>query len=58
LYRGRCHDAVEHAVCGIWDAGYADTRRALERAPRQDKVDPLEGVIAHGPIPDPTMGAE
>jgi hypothetical protein len=27
-------------------------RRALERAPWEDKVDPLEGVIVHGPIGD------
>jgi NTE family protein len=33
-----------------WEAGRRDTGRALERAPWQDKVDPLEGVIVHEPI--------
>jgi NTE family protein len=45
-----------------WEAGYRDTGRALERAPWQDKVDPLEGVIVHEPIresvPDRAAGAE
>jgi NTE family protein len=30
-----------------WEAGRRDTARMLERAPWQDKVDPLEGVIVH-----------
>jgi NTE family protein len=30
-----------------WEAGYADTRRALQRAPWNDACDPLEGVILH-----------
>jgi NTE family protein len=49
-------DFSPSAIRQRWDAGYADTRRALERAPWEDKVDPLEGVIVHGPMPDPTMG--
>jgi NTE family protein len=30
-----------------WEAGYQETDRALARAPWQDPVDPLEGVIVH-----------
>jgi NTE family protein len=35
-----------------WEAGHRDTARMLERAPWQDEVDPLEGVIVHEPAPD------
>ncbi len=34
-----------------WDAGYADTMRALQRAAWNDPSDPLEGVIMHEPAP-------
>jgi NTE family protein len=47
---------IDFSGAGIrarWEAGLADTARALERAPWEDKVDPLEGVIVHRPIPDP-----
>ncbi len=30
-----------------WEAGYADTMRALHRSPWEDDCDPLEGVILH-----------
>jgi NTE family protein len=30
-----------------WEAGYTDTRRALQRKPWEDKFDPLEGVVLH-----------
>jgi NTE family protein len=33
-----------------WDAGYADTVRALRRAAWNDPSDPLEGVIMHEPL--------
>lgn len=33
-----------------WDAGYADTVRALQRAAWNDPSDPLEGVIMHEPL--------
>jgi NTE family protein len=33
-----------------WEAGRADTLRALHRAPWNDPCDPLEGVILHEPI--------
>ena len=32
-----------------WEAGYADTTRALKRAAWKDDCDPLEGVILHEP---------
>jgi len=32
-----------------WEAGYADTMRAIERKPWEDACDPLEGVILHEP---------
>jgi NTE family protein len=41
---------IDFSPSGIrrrWEAGYHDTDRALERAPWQDKVDPLERVIVH-----------
>jgi hypothetical protein len=43
----------------VWEAGYADTARALQRAAwEDDDWDPLEGVILHEPTPDPAMAAE
>src|SRR5439155_5136290 len=40
-----------------WEAGYADTARALQRAAwEDDDCDPLEGVILHEPTPDLAMG--
>jgi NTE family protein len=44
---------IDFSTSGIrmrWDAGYADTRRAIERAPWQGEFDPLEGVILHQPM--------
>jgi NTE family protein len=41
---------IDFSPTGIfqrWEAGYADTRRALERAPWEDDCDPLESVILH-----------
>ena len=32
-----------------WEAGYANTMRALEQAPWEGEFDPLEGVILHEP---------
>jgi NTE family protein len=39
-----------------WEAGYADTMRAVRRAAWDDDCDPLEGVILHGPMPDIAAG--
>jgi NTE family protein len=41
---------VDFSPSGIrkrWEAGYADTLRAIERKPWQGEFDPLEGVILH-----------
>ena len=43
---------VDFSPSGIrkrWDAGYADTHRAIERKPWQGEFDPLEGIILHEP---------
>jgi NTE family protein len=43
---------VDFSASGIrqrWEAGYADTSRALERKAWEDDCDPLEGVILHEP---------
>ena len=52
---------IDFSPTGIrlrWEAGYADTRRALQRAPWNDPCDPLEGVILHEPGPDAAPAAE
>jgi NTE family protein len=41
---------IDFSPAGIrnrWEAGYADTRRALDRKAWEDDCDPLEGVILH-----------
>jgi len=41
---------IDFSPAGIrsrWEAGYADTQRALERKAWEDDCDPLEGVILH-----------
>ena len=51
---------IDFSPAGIrlrWEAGYADTRRALQRAPWNDPCDPLEGVILHEPGPDAAPAA-
>ena len=43
---------VDFSPSGIrmrWEAGYADTRKAVEHAPWQGTFDPLEGVLLHEP---------
>ena len=46
---------VDFSPSGIrqrWEAGYANTQRAIEQAPWQGEFDPLEGVILHEPRAD------
>lgn len=46
---------IDFSASGIrlrWEAGHADTMRALKRAPWNDACDPLEGVILHEPMVD------
>lgn len=47
-------DFTENGIRRRWEAGYADTQRALERAAWNDPCDPLEGIILHEPEPDAT----
>ena len=50
---------IDFSAAGIrqrWEAGYADTARALRRAPWNEPCDPLEGVILHKPIPEAERG--
>ena len=53
---------IDFSPAGIrqrWEAGYADTARALQRvAWDDDDCDPLEGVILHGPMPDTVEGTK
>jgi NTE family protein len=52
---------IDFSPTGIrlrWEAGYADTRRALQRAAWNDACDPLEGVILHAPGPDAAPAEE
>jgi NTE family protein len=52
---------IDFSPSGIrlrWEAGYGDTRRALQRAPWNDACDPLEGVILHAPGPDAAPAEE
>ncbi len=41
-----------------WEAGYVMTMRALDQAPWEDEVDPLEGVILHEPKAEIMEAAE
>jgi NTE family protein len=46
---------IDFSPSGIrlrWEAGHADTIRALRRSPWEDACDPLEGIILHEPVPD------
>lgn len=46
---------VDFSATGIrlrWEAGRADTIRALRRSAWNDPYDPLEGVILHEPMVD------
>ena len=41
---------IDFTAAGIrarWQAGYADTRQMLERAPWNRPVDPMDGVVIH-----------
>jgi len=46
---------IDFSPSGIrmrWEAGHADTIRALRRSPWNEACDPLEGVILHEPMPE------
>ena len=49
---------IDFTPAGIrarWQAGYADTRAMLQRAPWNRAVDPVDGVVIHDPVDRPTM---
>jgi NTE family protein len=44
---------IDFTPAGIrarWQAGYADTKRMVERAPWTAPVDPMDGVVIHDPV--------
>ncbi len=43
----RDFDFSQAAIAARWEAGYADTRRMIERRPWDDPVDPLVGVAVY-----------
>jgi NTE family protein len=52
---------VDFSPSGIrrrWEAGYADTLRAIERKAWQGEFDPLEGVILHEAAEDGATGRD
>ena len=52
---------IDFSPTGIrlrWEAGHADTTRALQRAAWEDRCDPLEGVILHELASDAVAAAE
>ena len=52
---------IDFSPAGIrerWQAGYADTMRALEMQAWLGESDPLEGVILHEPQPGAEPAAE
>jgi hypothetical protein len=52
---------VDFSPSGIrkrWEAGYADTLRAIERKAWQGEFDPLEGVILHEAAEDAATGRD
>src|SRR6266446_1237223 len=53
--------AVTGSPTGIrlrWEAGLADTMRALRRSPWNEACDPLEGIILHESIPETSSAFE
>jgi NTE family protein len=52
---------IDFSASGIrmrWEAGYAETQRAIAHAPWEGEFDPLEGVILHQPMPLEAAAAE
>jgi NTE family protein len=61
LYNENHTKDIDFSPSGIqqrWEAGYAATMRALQRAAWDDDCDPLEGIILHDSEPDPSPAAE
>ena len=51
-------DFSPSSIRARWEAGYVKTMRALDQAPWEDEVDPLEGVILHEPKTEMMQAAE
>jgi NTE family protein len=43
-------DFTPSGIRARWQAGYTDTRRAIERAPWRREVDAMDGIIVHEEI--------
>jgi NTE family protein len=43
-------DFTSAGIRARWQAGYADTRRMIARAPWTAPVDPMDGVVIHDPV--------
>jgi NTE family protein len=43
-------DFTPDGIRARWQAGYADTRRAIARAPWRREVDAMDGIIVHEEI--------
>jgi len=43
-------DFTPAGITARWNAGYADTRRAIERAPWRNPVDAMDGVVIHDAV--------
>jgi NTE family protein len=48
-------DFTPTGIRARWQAGYADTKAMLKRAPWNQPVDPIDGVVIHDPVGRPTM---
>ena len=52
---------IDFSPAGIrmrWEAGYADTKRALQRQAWLGEFGPLDGVILHEPTPEADPAAD
>jgi len=43
-------DFTPGGIRSRWEAGYADTKAMLDRAPWNRPVDPIDGVVIHDPV--------
>jgi NTE family protein len=47
-------DFTQAGIYARWQAGYTDTKAMLKRAPWNQPVDPIDGVVIHDPVNRPT----
>jgi NTE family protein len=43
-------DFTSAGIRARWQAGYNDTKAMLKRAPWNQPVDPIDGVVVHDPV--------